>query len=122
VIFQFVHDLCVQTVQLVDVVSRLISNHDFAVTVQVYLFVETPIMFSHIVTLRVFLFVEIRIVFPQIVTFVKDYFSSNRDFAVPVHGDNTCALSNRDFMACGDLLDHSPREFFKRDFAVFSCD
>ena len=78
-------------------------------------------MFSHIVTLRVFLFVEIRIVFPQIVTFVKDYFSSNRDFAVPVHGDNTCALSNRDFMPCGDL-DHSPREFFKRYFAVFSWD
>lgn len=35
VIFQFVHDLCVQTVQLVDVVSRFISNHDFAVTLQV---------------------------------------------------------------------------------------
>ena len=35
VIFQFVHDLCVQTVQLVDVVSRLISNHDFAVKLQV---------------------------------------------------------------------------------------
>ena len=88
------------------------------VTLQVELFVKTPIMFSHIV--RVFLFVEIRIVFLRIVTFqvflfvkISTIFPSNRDFAVSVHGDNTCAVSNRDFIPYGDL-DSS------RDFAVFS--
>ena len=93
------------------------------VTLQVELFVKTPIMFSHIV--RVFLFVEIRIVFLRIVTFqvflfvkISTIFPSNRDFAVSVHGDNTCAVSNRDFIPYGDL--DSSRDFFNRDFAVFS--